>query len=292
MANTVGPVLLITGIGYLLGRRGDLPLEGLGALVILVATPALIFSTLTSLEVSPAALGRMAAAAALAVGLAALVGLALLRLGGLPAQSFLPSLALPNSGNLGLPLAMLAFGEEGLKLGVAYFFVVSLIQHTVGFSLASGSLRVGFLLRQPLMWSVMAVLLVVLAGIKVPQVVLTTTRILGGMMIPAMLIMLGNALATLRVGDLGPALLVAGGRMSVGVASALAAVSLLGLEGIAAGVVFVMATMPSAIVTYVYAERFGRDAGQVAGVVVVSTLLTFVALPGLLWVALRLAGQG
>ncbi len=287
--NTIGPICIMTLIGYVMGRRVEgLHIETLGTIVIMVATPALIFSTLTSLHVTPQMLSLMAGSAVVCVCIATVLSLGLLFLSGMSIRTFLPSLVLPNSGNMGLPLVLLAFGPSGLKLGISYFFVIALIQHTIGYAIASGSFRVGFLLRQPLIYAVAAVLIVVATGVEVPTTLASTTEILGGMMIPAMLIMLGNSLATLRIADLKPAVITAVGRIIIGVISALAVIKLFDLTGEFAGTVFLMATMPSAIVTYVYAQRFRPDAGPIAGAVVVSTLLTFACLPVLLWFALSL----
>ncbi|WP_114283997.1 AEC family transporter [Candidatus Halocynthiibacter alkanivorans] len=290
MLNVLGPVVLITLIGFLMGRsKIDLHAGTLSTTVILVATPALIFSTLTSIGVSIEMLLNMAASAFLSVTIAAVLGLIVVKVSGFSLRTYLPSLMFPNSGNMGLPLVLLAFGEEGLRLGVSYFFVIALLQHSVGFSIASGSYRIVYLLKQPLIYAVAGVVLVVSTGIEVPEVILTTTDILGGMMIPAMLIMLGNSLAGLSIADFRPAIIIACARLVIGVLSALIIIRLLSLEGPVAGTVFVMATMPTAIVTYVFAQRYRPDPGKIAGAVVASTLLTFLCLPVLLWGAGQLA---
>ncbi len=290
MLNVLGPVVLITLIGFLMGRsKIDLHAGTLSTTVILVATPALIFSTLTSIGVTIEMLLNMAASAFLSVTIAAVLGLIVVKVSGFSLRTYLPSLMFPNSGNMGLPLVLLAFGEEGLRLGVSYFFVIALLQHSVGFSIASGSYRIVYLLKQPLIYAVAGVVLVVSTGIEVPEVILTTTDILGGMMIPAMLIMLGNSLAGLSIADFRPAIIIACARLLIGVLSALIIIRLLSLEGPVAGTVFVMATMPTAIVTYVFAQRYRPDPGKIAGAVVASTLLTFLCLPVLLWGAGQLA---
>lgn len=291
MADILTPTMAITAIGWLMARAGvQLEARTVSTLVIMVATPALIFSTLTGLHVTVDTIATMAGAALFCLTLAGGMGLLAIRVLGGPVRSYLPPLMLPNSGNLGLPLVMLAFGEDGARLGVAYFFVVALVQHTVGLSIYAGSLRLGALMRQPLIYSVLAVLVVTVFEIEVPQVVLTTTSLLGGMMIPAMLLLLGTSLASLRITHLRPALLVAVGRLLIGVISALVVILVLDLKGAQAGTVFLLATMPTAIVSYVFAQRYNRDPGQVAGSVVVSTLLTFACLPGLIWAALKIAG--
>lgn len=287
----LGPVTIITAIGWAFGRSSaGLHSRTLSSLVLMVATPSLVFHTLVSLNVELAMIGQMAIAALACIASAGVLALIALRLFHAPVRLYLPSLMLPNSGNLGLPLAALAFGEAGLKLGVAYFFVVALVQYSVGLSIASGKLNLFHFLRQPLMYSVALVLLVAFFDLSPPLFVMNTVEILGGMMVPAMLILLGSSLATLGVSDVKVAFVFALGRLICGICAASFAIWVLGLSGVAAGVVFLLGTMPSAIVTFVFAERYQPESsGAVAGAVVVSTLTTFVCLPGLIWIALWLA---
>lgn len=288
----IAPIFIITGVGFALGRiNTEIDTRGISTVVLLVATPCLVFSTLTSLEIELATLGRMALAATCCIVIAGLFAFAILRLVGLPIRTFLTSLALPNSGNIGLPLVLLAFGDTGLVLGISYFFVVALFQYTVGASIISGQYKYGEVIRQPLVWSILLVLVVVSTGVDVPVVIAKSTEIMGGLMIPAMLIMLGISLAQLTVSDLGPALFVAIARLLIGIAAGLIVIVALSLSGVEAGVVFLLATMPTAIVNYVFAERYRPDAPRVAGAVVVSTLFTFALLPALLWLTYWIAGQ-
>ena len=291
--NVVSPIFAITIIGYVLGRsNNDIDSRTISSLVLLIATPCLVFSTLTSLQVEPTALLIMAMSAVLCVSIAAAAAVALLHLLGMSYRTFLPCLIMPNSGNIGLPLVLLAFGDKGLALGISYFFVIALLQYTVGAAISSGEYRIGDLARQPLVYSIGLVVVVLVSGVKVPAMVATTTQLLGGMMIPAMLILLGTSLARLSVSDLRPAIIMALARLGIGIPTGLAVIGLLSLSGIQAGIVFLMASMPPAIVTYVFAERYRSDAQQVAGAVVVSTMLTFAVLPVILWATLRISGAG
>ncbi len=129
-----------------------------------------------------------------------------------------------------------------------------------------------------------------LAEIKVPVIIATTAELLGGMMIPAMLILLGASLARLSIADLRQAIVIAVARLGIGVPTGLMVVGLISLSGIEAAIVFLMASMPTAIVNYVFAERYRPDSQQVAGAVVVSTTLTFAVLPAIIWASYRIAG--
>lgn len=289
--NVIGPIFVITIIGYMLEiLNKNIDAKTISSIVLLIATPSLVFSTLTSLQIDAATLLKMALSAMLCVAVASVAGLAVLRALGMSYRTFLPCLIMPNSGNIGLPLVLLTFGEEGLALGISYFFVIALLQYTVGAAIASGEYRLRDLARQPLIYSVILVAVVLLTKIKVPVIIATTTDLLGGMMIPAMLILLGTSLARLSVSDLRQAIIIAVARLGIGIPTGLVVIGLISLSGIEAGTVFLMASMPTAIVIYVFAERYRPDAQQVAGAVVVSTTLTFAVLPVIIWASYWIAG--
>ena len=289
--NVIGPIFIITIVGYMLEKLSqNIDAKTISSIVLLVATPSLVFSTLTSLEIDTATLLKMALSAMLSVAVASVAGLVVLRALGMSYRTFLPCLIIPNSGNIGLPLVLLAFGEKGLALGISYFFVIALLQYTVGAAISSGEYRLRDLARQPLIYSVILVAVVLVTKIKVPVIIATTTDLLGGMMIPAMLILLGTSLARLSVSDLRQAFIIAVARLGIGIPTGLAVIGLISLSGVEAGTVFLMASMPAAIVNYVFAERYRPDAQQVAGAVVVSTTLTFAVLPVIIWASYWIAG--
>ena len=129
--NILAPITLITIIGYVLGKSSvGMQSRTLSNLTILVATPSLVFHTNVSLTVDPATVSQLPIAAFVSLIVAGAIAYVGLKLVGGSVPSFLPSLIFPNSGNLGLPLAVLAFGALGTQLGVAYFIVIAMFQHS------------------------------------------------------------------------------------------------------------------------------------------------------------------
>ena len=126
IVSILAPVFICVGIGFVWARRGGTyDTEVTTQLVMLVGAPCLVFSELASLELDRAVLGQMALAAMLALATWALIGFGVLRALGLPAHTFLGPLMFSNSGNMGLPLCLFAFGPEGLALATVIFAVVS-----------------------------------------------------------------------------------------------------------------------------------------------------------------------
>ncbi len=288
----VAPVFTVVGLGYLwslLDQKFDA--ETLTNLVLKVATPCLIFSSLTRLDISLATVGQMALAATLGLMIAAVVGWAVLKYLNLSCSTYLPSLMHANSGNIGLPLVLMAFGEEGLAMGVSYFIVNSISQYSIGYGISAGGFSFARLFQQPLNYAIVLSLLVLSFSFSVPEWIANTTELLGGLVIPALLLVLGHSLAQLAITDLGLSLKLALIRLILGVSMGFLIVWGLKLEGSQAGVVFLMFTMPVAVFNVVFARHFNRSPEKVAGLVVLSTLMVFVLLPVFVWIALWLAGQ-
>jgi predicted permease len=289
--SVVAPVFVIAGVGYL-WLKLDQPFDTqtISNLVMMIGTPCLVFSSLTRFELDAATFGTMALAAVCTIALSLIPAWAVLKLTKAPIPVYLPALSHPNTGNMGLPLVLLAFGDLGLALGISFFFINSISQFTVGMGISSGSFHPAQLIRQPIIWSVTLTLIVMLTGISVPGWLASTTQLLGGLVIPAMLLMLGTSLANLTLTDIRYTSFIAVFRLGLGVATGLAVIWLLDLEGTMAGVVLIQASMPAAVFNYVFAQRNNRDPEKVAGVILLSTLMSFATLPLLVAAAIRLAG--
>lgn len=275
----IAPILIVAAIGYVwawLKRPFD------SRPVTAIGTPSLVASTLTRLSVDAAVLGQMALVTVLAFAGFALVGMVALKLLKLPFHSYLPSLMFPNVGNMGLPLSLFAFGEDGLALAIVFFVISVTLQFTVGVGLAAGSADVKRFLRMPLTYAVVLSLLFLATGWPVPKWLANTLDLLGGLTIPLMLVALGVSLGHLRVRSLGRALLLSLLRLGAGFAIGLGIGRAFGLEGEALSVVVLQSTMPVAVFNYLFAELYKREPEDVAGLVVISTVLSFVTLPLLL----------
>ncbi len=283
----MAPVAIAAGLGFAWGRLGapfDTPM--VTRLVFNIGTPALVFDALTRLDPDPAAFGLLALAAALAIGVFAAVGAAVLSLAGLPRRSFLPALMFANTGNMGLPLCLFAFGPEGLSLAVGVFVVNAVLQFTAGALISAGTTSLGRLARTPVLYAVAVALPLMLGGVELPEWIARTTELLGGMMIPLMLLSLGVSLARLEVRSLPRAGALGALRLGMGLAVGLGLAWAFGLEGTARGVLVIQCAMPVAVFNYLFASLNQRRHEEVAGTIVTSTVLSFVTLPGLLWVAL------
>ncbi len=279
----VAPVFLCAAIGWGWVRAGRLyDRELITRLIMDVGAPCLVFSGLVALEVDSTALATMAGASLAAMLAFAAIGWITLRIAGLPIHTYLAPLMFGNTGNLGLPLCLFAFGDTGLALAVAFFATTAVAQYTVGIWLWSGRLSLAELLRTPLAWATLLAVAVLFTEARVPGWITNTTQLLGGFTIPLMLITLGVSLGQLEVAELPRTFALSLLRLTMGVAVGFGLAGWLGLEGVTRGVVIVEAATPVAVFNYLFAARYGRSPESVASLVVVSTLLAFLLFPVLL----------
>jgi hypothetical protein len=276
----IGPILICAGLGYGWARKGiDYPVDFVTRLVMNIGAPCLILSSFNKAGID---IGKMAevSAATLVILLIMLVsGGVLIRLMRLKTSTFLPSLLFPNIGNMGLPLCLFAFGQAGLALGLTVFLVIFTLQMSLGILLTAGRGNPAELLKQPVLWATVIAVVLVGTGESLPAWLDNTTGILGGATIPLMLVTLGVSLAQLKVAEWKHSLLFSLIRVLGGFGLAVLVAGWFGLEGIDRGVLILQSSMPVAVFNYLLALRYQREPGEVAGMVVLSTLLAFALLP-------------
>jgi predicted permease len=283
LLSVVAPVFIVALVGLAWARSGaHFDEVSISRLVLNVGVPCLLFRSLTTLDVSPFELLQMAALTVGVMALFAFGGFAVLRTMKLPAHTFLGPLIFSNSGNVGVPICLFAFGEPGLALGMTYFAVSATFHVSLGGPLFAGSFSWWPFLRSPLTWAVAITVPVVATGVAVPIWIARTTELLGDIAIPLMLLTLGVSLSKMHPASLGRSLALAFVRFALGLVAGLLLTTLLGVDGLTRKVLILQAAMPVGVLNYLFAHRYGRSPEQVASLVLVSTLLSLLTIPLLL----------
>ncbi|MCD9147304.1 AEC family transporter [Pseudophaeobacter flagellatus] len=283
------PVFLLAGVGFTWVRLGfEYRIQFVTRLAMTLAVPALIFTALMKTDLDKGALGVFVIAALLGHLLLALVGAVLVKLGHLNRQTYLAPFIFGNTGNLGIPLALFAFGEAGLGYAVVMLAVSAVLSFTLGLTLVAGKGGGGKALKEPMVWATLLGALFLWQDWQTPQFLTNTLDLIGQMAIPMMLITLGVAIARLSPGKTGLAVLLSLAKLCTSVAIGWGLGLAFGLDDIAFGVLVLQLATPVAVTSYLLAEKFGAEAEAVAGLVVVSTLMAIAALPLVLSVLIDL----
>ena len=276
----VAPVGLLGLIGFVWVKAGfDYRMEFITRLCMTLSVPALVFTALMKTEIDPAALTTLSIAAALAYGVLTLVFWAFTRLMRLDLRTYLAPLIFGNTGNVGLPLALFAFGQDGLGYAVVVFAVMILWSFTFGLWIVAGGGSPARLLKEPIMGATLLGALFLWQGWHTPRWLTNSLDLVGQIAIPLMLITLGVAVARLNARHLGRAFALSLLRAALCLAAALGAGLALDLPPVALAVLILQVTTPVAVTSYMMAAKYGADADAVAGLVIASTLLSVITLP-------------
>lgn len=286
--NNILPIFVVAAMGFALRAKLKVDKRALSNLSFYVLSPALVFSSLVNSKLTGDELVQIAVFAivmTLLMGLIAFLVGKLLRLPRIDVVALTLVVMIANTGNYGLTLNELRYGQEGLSRAVVYFVVSTILVFSVGIFVASmgqaswrGSLN--RLIRLPAFYAVIIAIAVYSLSIQLPEPLMRGIEVAGTGAIPVMLIVLGMQIADLR--DLGriwlagPASVL---RLVIAPIVAVIIAQLLGLHGIGRSTAIIEASMPTAVITTIMATEFSVRPGLVTSTVVITTLLSAISLP-------------
>ena len=273
------PVFGVIAVGFVYGRLRAPDVREANALNITIFTPALIFYALTEEAGGRLPLGMAAFAAAIVVFGAGAVGLAWARLTKRRAAVYVPPLMFPNCGNLGLPLAHLAFGAEGLALMVVLMVVENTLQFTLGLWILGERMSPKRLATNPMILATVAGLVCMMAGWHAPDMIQPAIKMLGEVSIPLMLVALGVRLSAGAKGQWRAGLVGGLAAPIAGLAIALPFVWLVQPAPTLTALIIIFGVMPPAVLNYMLAEQYDVNPPQVAAIVAVGHVIALVTIP-------------
>lgn len=281
------PVFAIVAGGWIYGRLRRSDTAGLNRLNMDVFVPALILSALATRRFDVARNGALVAGGVAVVLGSGLLAWPVARWLRSDPRTFVPPMMFNNSGNMGLPLAVLAFGEESLPAAVALFVASNLLHFSVGAALVRRDAHFGRILLSPMIVASALGLALGSAGAALPPWALVTLRMVADVAVPLMLFNLGIRMAVTaiqgwRVGIAGALV-----RPLAGLAVAAPLGWLLRLGPVPLGMLYVFATLPPAVLNFLIAEEYRQEPEKVASIVLVGHLASLVFVPLGLWLALR-----
>jgi predicted permease len=273
------PVFAIVAVGYLYSRWRRPDMTAANHINMTVLLPALIFHVLSGKDFQLAEYGWLALggiAVVLGSGLLALLAAKAARLS---LKTFVPPMMFTNSGNIGLPLAVFAFGEAALPAAVVLFLVENGLHFTLGTWLMDHRAPLHKVLIQPIVAATLIGIAFSLFRWDVPTPVRETVNLLGQASIPLLLFALGTRLTRIdfsewRIGVLGAILCPL-----TGVVMVLLVRPFLELTPLQTSLLLVFGALPPAVLNYLVAEQYRQEPGKVASIVLIGNLAGFISLP-------------
>ena len=273
------PVFVVILVGYLYARRFRPDMTQVNHLSMLILGPALIFSALASKAFD---LGANVALIAGSVGVvlgSGLLAWPVARLMKVDFRTLVPTAMFNNCGNMGLPLAVLAFGQAGFSAMVALFTISNLLQFTVGIRIIDHHAKFWQFLRNPMVWATALGFAFAIMQPPMPEWAYFGIKMVGDALIPVMLISLGVRLYEVRWDDwhIG----VVGGIVCpvTGIAMALLLAPVLGLSDTQRGLLILFGALPPAVLNFMVAEQLRQEPAKVASIVLIGNVMSVLFIP-------------
>jgi predicted permease len=201
------------------------------------------------------------------------------RLFGYDTKTFVPPVMFTNSGNMGLPLAVFAFGEMALPAAVMLFIVENTLHFTVGSRIMDKRAPLGMIFRLPMLIATIGGLVVSLVELRIPTVIATPIEMVGQVAIPLMLFSLGVRLISIDYSDWKVGLVAAVTTPVTGVVLALAYHAVLPVPDSQFALFILFGALPPAVLNFMVAEKYAQEPARVASIVMLGNLASIVTVP-------------
>ena len=284
------PVFLIIGIGYWYGKKDPkFDTKFITTFAGNFGLPAIIFYSLTSTNMSMELFLRFSYYITLYVLIFAVIGIIVLKILNKDVYRLLPPLILPNTGNMGMPLCLFAYGKMGLAIATAATAMILVFHFSVNILLASKKFSIKPLLNCVPVYALLISLIFVYFKIPAPKFLENATFLIGYSAIFLVLMSLGVALSKLKVFLFKETLIYSLIRVLIGPIVGFGFVKFFNLTGVEAGVMFIQASMPSAILTYLVSKIYSpkKISDSIASTVALSTFLSFFTLIVVVFISLK-----
>ena len=280
------PVFACTGLGAAYGYRYRPDMSVVNRLNMEFFAPFLVFWALVNQPFDFPAYRDLAIGGVSAVLGAGLLLLPIARLLKLNLKTFLPPMMFNNSGNMGIPLVLFAFGEGALQAAVVLFIIEMVLHFSVGFYILDHRTRPLQLLKMPMIQATLLGLLFSGLQINLPDALANTVKLLGQVSIPLLLFSLGVRLLDVNFRDwkLGAFGAIAGPAASI--ACVLLVSPLLNLDQTQYAQLIIFAALPPAVLNVLVAEQYQQEPQRVASIVLLGNLASLIIMPVVLWFAL------
>ncbi|MCF8475049.1 MAG: AEC family transporter [Emcibacter sp.] len=281
--NVIAPVFVIAFIGYIWIKKGyDFPSDFVTRVNMNIGAPCLVFSGIINLGDGLFEATDFIVASFISILSLMSVSTLFALIFKLPLRAYVIALYSTNSGNMGIPLCLFAFGERGMSLAIAYFALSAIFQFTAGLFISHGNLTASSLTRVTMLYGLAGALFFILGDVEAPKWLINTTKLMGGATIPLMLLTLGASLARLKLENTSKMVVISAFKLVMGISIGFTISLAFGFTGEERNVLIMQCSMPVAIFSYLLASQYNRSPNDVASMVFITTLMSIVTVPMLL----------
>ncbi|QMU55732.1 MAG: hypothetical protein GKS04_00790 [Candidatus Mycalebacterium zealandia] len=279
IAHIVLPVFLIIAVGFLFGKIKRVDISPINDLVLYIAAPCLIFSSFSAPPMDFYFVARIFGFFALVSALCLVAGLILTKIFKVSRPAYLPTMIFANNGNMGLPLILFAFGEQGFQIAVVCMVAMALLHYTLGVALVNSRGSISEIFKLPLIYSALGGMWVNFGGYETPLFLDRTISLFADIAVPGMMFILGYRLSEISISSFWVSSIFGCSRIALGFFAAIVLIPFFNVSELTSKVMILQSAMPTAVTCLVLAEKYGAEPEKVASVTAVSTAVSFLVLP-------------
>ncbi len=279
------PIFVIALIGFFYSRAVRPDFSSTNKLVVDIALPTLIFTSLSTKDFNPQTAALFAGASVMLIVFSGLLAFPLSKLSGASWRALLPSVMFTNVGPVGIPLMVLAYGPQGLAPAIVILVLSNILHFTLGSAIMSGRIDWRMVYANPLVWATILGIGFSQMHWTLPAWIATPLGMIGNILVPMMLLSLGGRLSTSKIDDARVG--VTGSVCAVGVrlVAAFLILQLVPLREIERGAVILFACLPPAVFNFLLSDRYQCEPNKVASIVIVGHVASLAFLPLGIWLA-------
>ena len=285
------PVFFVVGIGYYLGKKKpDFDNSFITTFASNVGTPAMVIYSITSTGITFEQYTSYFIYYLIAIagfGLTGIIILFLLKTKDIIRE--IPVFLLPNNGNMGIPICLFAYGSQGLGIAASISSLIILLHFTLGVFLADRKFDFNILIKNPPFYAIIFSVTFIYFDLDMPKAIINLTELLTYTAIVLILMSLGIALTKLKIFSFTNSIIASIGRVIIGPVIGFLIIIFFDLSGFGAGVILIQSAMPSAILNYLIGSMYSPKeiVDNIASTIVVSTLMSFITVPIVVFFALK-----
>tara|TARA_B100001079_G_scaffold249877_1_gene241005 strand:+ start:5516 stop:6400 length:885 start_codon:yes stop_codon:yes gene_type:complete len=273
------PILAIVTGGYFYAKKFQPNMEVANTLNLNIFVPALLFSIFTSEDFNLLDYHSLAIGGCVVIIISGLLAIIVSKVFGFNTKTFVPPAMFVNAGNMGLPLALFAFGKAAIPAAVVLFFIENTLHFTLGIKIIDRKSSIINVLRIPMVVASLVGVAISLVQYNMPELIITPIRMIGEIAIPLMLFSLGVRLIDIDFNDWKIGIVGAICRPLVGIFSVLLILPWLSLNEINSAQLIIFAILPPAVLNFMVSEKYNQEPKKVASIVLIGNVFSIISVP-------------
>ena len=277
------PVFLIVLVGFMVGKYKRIDTKPFIDLIVYIAGPSLIITSMSKSDINLSDFLFISISATLVVLVSFLLVFFILKITKSEKKGLYLPMTFGNTGYLGYPICLFAYGVAGLSMAVLYDMINSLFLFSIGIWVIHRKNGLKEAFKLPLIYAVIVGLALNIFKIKIPEIIFKPMEIIGMIVIPLALLILGYKLTEIKIQTVRTAFFASLFRIIGGFIIAFLIIKLFSISGLVRNIILIEAAMPAAVMSIILTSKYSKDPELVASIVFISTLISLISIPLVLW---------